>query len=137
MELTTEINIRKISQSKIDEVDFNHLEFGKYVSDHMLICDFKNGEWRTPQVLPFANLSLSPTALALHYGQTVFEGMKAFRMEDGRINIFRIDKHYERFARSLDRMCMTVVPKEIFVEGLSALVEVDKNWVPSQPDDSL
>jgi branched-chain amino acid aminotransferase len=137
MELATEINIRKISHSKIHEVDFNHLEFGKYISDHMLICDFKNGEWQSPQILPFANLSLSPTALALHYGQTVFEGMKAFKMEDGRINIFRMDKHYERFARSLDRMCMMIPPKEIFIEGLKTLIEVDKDWVPSQPDSAL
>jgi len=137
MELTTEINIRKISRSRIHEVDFTHLEFGKYVSDHMLVCDFKNGEWQSPQILPFANLSLSPTALALHYGQTVFEGMKAFIMEDGRINIFRMDKHYERFVRSLDRMCMAIPPKEIFVEGLRALVELDKNWVPTEPDCSL
>src|SRR5678809_832030 len=94
MELATEINIRKTSHSKIHEVDFNRLEFGKYISDHMLVCDFKNGEWQAPQILPFANLSLSPATQALHYGQTVFEGMKAFRMEDGRINIFRIDRHY-------------------------------------------
>jgi branched-chain amino acid aminotransferase len=137
MELTTEINIRKIPHSKILEVDFNNLEFGKHISDHMLVCDFKNHEWRTPQILPFANLSLSPTALALHYGQTVFEGMKAFKMEDGRINIFRIEKHYERFARSLDRMCMMIPPKDIFVEGLKTLVELDKEWVPSQPDSAL
>jgi len=137
MELTTEINIRKISRSRIHEVDFDHLEFGKHVSDHMLVSDFKNGEWQSPQILPFANLSLSPTALALHYGQTVFEGMKAFRMDDGRINIFRMDKHYERFVRSLDRMCMAIPPKEIFVEGLMALVELDKNWVPEETDCSL
>ncbi len=133
MEVLTEIPVRKITSSKINEVDFNHLEFGKHVSDHMLVCDYKNGNWQTPQIMPYANLSLSPTALALHYGQTVFEGMKAFKMEDGSINIFRVDKHYERFVKSLERMCMTVIPKEIFVDGLFQLIWLDKNWVPASP----
>src|SRR5687767_2597439 len=131
METLAGIKIKKAAYSKIREVDFNHLEFGKYVSDHMLVCDYYDGEWHQPQVVPYANLSLSPTTLALHYGQTVFEGMKAFRMQDDRINIFRLDRHYERFARSLDRMCMAVPPREIFEEGLAKLVETDKAWVPS------
>ena len=137
MELQTEIAVRKTNHLGIKEVDFENLEFGKYVSDHMLLCDFANGQWRSPQILPFTNLSISPTALALHYGQTVFEGMKAFRMEDGKINIFRIEKHYERFVRSLERMCMAVVPKEIFVEGLIQLIDLDKVWVPSAKGSAL
>lgn len=130
MEILTNIAVRKTNRSLIHEVDFDQLEFGKYVSDHMLVCDHKNGQWHIPHIVPFANLSVSPVTLALHYGQTVFEGLKAFRMEDGRINIFRIDKHYDRLVRSLERMCMAVVPKEIFVEGLIKLVETDKQWVP-------
>jgi len=137
MELTIDIPVRKIAHSKLDEVDFKHLEFGKYVADHMLLCDYANGQWRTPQVVPFANLSVSPTTLALHYGQTVFEGMKAFKMKDGRVNIFRLDKHYDRFLRSLDRMCMAPVPKDIFTEGLMRLIEVDKGWVPAESGSAL
>lgn len=137
MELTLDIPVRKIAHSKLDAVDFKHLEFGKYVADHMLVCDYAHGEWKTPQVVPFANLSLSPTTLALHYGQTVFEGMKAFKTHDGRINLFRLDKHYDRFLRSLDRMCMAPVPKEIFVEGLIRLIEVDKGWVPTEKGSAL
>jgi len=136
-EVALDIPVRRTPHSRINEVDFDKLEFGKYVSDHMLVCDFSNKTWQTPQIVPFANLSISPTALALHYGQTVFEGMKAFYMEDGRTNIFRIDKHYERFARSLDRMCMAIPPKEIFEEGLMKLVETDRNWVPSKPETAL
>ena len=132
MELIADIPVLKTTQSRIKEVDFDQLEFGKYVSDHMLVCDFAKGKWHAPQILPYANLSLSPSTLALHYGQTVFEGMKAFRMEDGRINIFRIDRHYDRFVRSLDRMCMPAIPKEIFSEGLLQLVNLDKAWVPEQ-----
>jgi branched-chain amino acid aminotransferase len=147
MELLTEIDIRKANHSKIGEVDFENLEFGKYVADHMLVCDYVKGNpmapgsyrdgWQQPQIVPFANLSLSPMALALHYGQTVFEGMKAFRMKDGRISIFRMEKHYDRFVKSLERMCMAVPPKEIFVDGLSKLVETDKAWVPGQKGSAL
>ena len=137
METTTEFIIRKANQSKIQGVDFNKLEFGKHVSDHMLVCDFKNEEWQNPQIVPFANLSISPTALALHYGQTVFEGMKAFRMHDDRINVFRIEKHYERFVISLERMCMPAPPLEVFAEGLMKLIEIDKKWVPSQTNTAL
>jgi branched-chain amino acid aminotransferase len=78
-----------------------------------------------------------PATLAFHYGQTVFEGMKAFRMSDGRANIFRLDKHYDRFVRSLERMCMALPPKEIFADGLKTLVALDKEWIPQQPDCAL
>lgn len=137
MELVTDIAVRKSRQSRINEVDFDQLEFGKYIADHMLVCDYAGGEWQSPQIVPYSNLSLSPATLALHYGQTVFEGMKAFRMEDGRINIFRLDKHYKRLLQSLDRMCMAAVPEDIFREGLLKLVEVDEAWVPSKAGDAL
>lgn len=137
MQLTQDIIVRKVRKSRINEVDFSKLEFGKYTADHMLVCDYYDGEWQTPQLLPFANLSLSPTTLALHYGQSVFEGMKAFRMKDGSINIFRIEKHYERLVKSLERMCMQVPPKEVFVEGLTELVKLDNNWVPNEDGSSL
>jgi branched-chain amino acid aminotransferase len=137
MELTDEIIVQKTTQSRLQEVDFNKLGFGNYVADHMLICNYSNEQWETPQIIPFGNLSLSPTTLALHYGQSVFEGLKAFRLEDGRINLFRVQKHYERMVRSLNRMCMPPVPEEIFIEGLRRLVEVDKAWIPTQPGSSL
>jgi len=137
MELLTDIPVRKTIRSRIQEVNFSKLEFGKHVSDHMLVCDFSNGEWHQAAIMPFANLSISPTSLALHYGQTVFEGMKAFPMQDGRINIFRIERHYERFVRSLSRMCMAIPTKEIFIEGLIQLVQTDKDWVPKQPGAAL
>jgi branched-chain amino acid aminotransferase len=137
MELTDEIVVRKTTQSRLQEVDFNKLGFGNYVADHMLISHFANGQWESPQIIPFGDITLSPTTLALHYGQSVFEGLKAFRLDDGRINLFRVQKHYERMVRSLNRMCMATVPEEIFVEGLRRLVEVDKDWIPSQPGSSL
>ena len=137
METIAAIPVSKTSHSRIAEVDFDQLEFGKYIADHMLVTDYAHGEWKEPHIVPYANLSLSPSALALHYGQTVFEGMKAFRMHDGRINIFRMEKHYERFVRSLQRMCMAVPPKEMFVEGLMQLISTDQAWVPSKSGDAL
>jgi branched-chain amino acid aminotransferase len=137
MELIAEIPVTKTLYSKIDEVDFNQLEFGKYFSDHMLVCDYRNGQWQTPEIVPYGNMMMSPSTLALHYGQTIFEGIKAFRMADGRINIPRIEKHHERFVKSAERMCMALIPKEIFVEGLLQLVALDRAWVPSQPGDAL
>ena len=137
MEIIADISIRKIKLSGINEVDFDRLEFGKYIADHMLICDYANGNWKQPQIVPYANLSISPSALALHYGQTVFEGMKAFRMHDDRINIFRMEKHYDRFVKSLQRMCMAVVPKEIFMDGLMQLIALDKAWVPTKAGHAL
>lgn len=125
-----DIPVRRITHSRINEVNFDQLEFGKHIADHMLVCDYYNGQWHTPHVVPYANLSMSPATLALHYGQTVFEGMKAFQMHDGKINIFRMDKHYDRLVRSLERMCMAVIPKDFVVEGLMRLIEVDKSWVP-------
>lgn len=137
MELIADIPVTKTKHSKIHEVDFTQLEFGKYISDHMLVCDYKNGEWQTPEIVPYADITLSPSALALHYGQTVFEGMKAFRTETGGINIFRIAKHFERFNRSLERMCMAPLPESIFTEGLIQLLKLDENWVPSERGSAL
>src|ERR1043165_6917457 len=98
---------------------------------------YKMVEWRKPQIVPFQNLSLAPTTLALHYAQSVFEGMKAFRMQDGSINIFRIDKHHERLNKSLHRMCMPAIPYELFFSALHQLVQTDKGWVPGNEDAAL
>jgi branched-chain amino acid aminotransferase len=137
MELLSEITVRKTTHPRVSEADFDNLEFGKYISDHMLLCDYENGAWQQPVIVPFANLSISPAMLALHYGQTVFEGMKAFRQDDGRVAIFRLKKHYHRFARSLERMCMAVPGEDIFTEGLLKLIKTDQAWVPHRKGASL
>jgi branched-chain amino acid aminotransferase len=137
METVIDIPVIRTKYPRLHKVDFSKLEFGKYTADHMLVADYDEGVWQQPMVVPFANLSLSPATLALHYGQTVFEGMKAFRMKDGRVNIFRMDRHYDRFVKSLERMCMAVPSWEIFSEGLTRLVETDKDWVPSSRGSSL
>jgi len=118
------------AHSRIHEVDWDNLELGSHTSDHMLVCDYSGGQWKTPEIQPFGPFSLSPATLALHYGQTIFEGMKAFRTEDGRIHIFRPDRHYERLMRSVERMCMPAPPASVFHDGLRRLVALDQDWVP-------
>lgn len=129
--------IEKTKQSRISEVDFNNLEFGKIISDHMIVSDFRNGKWETPQIVPFGDLRMSPAMLSLHYGQSIFEGMKAFYMNDGRINIFRPQRHAARLNRSLERMCMPAISEEMFIQTLHALVEFDKAWIPKAEGSSL
>ncbi len=136
--ITTEsMLIKKTSKSRLSEVDFHDLEFGKIISDHMVISDYKNDDWSNLHIEPFGDISFTPTILALHYGQMVFEGMKAFRMTDGNVSIFRIEKHYERFMRSLDRMCMPAMSLRMFEEGLINLIKLDAPWVPSSEGSAL
>jgi branched-chain amino acid aminotransferase len=134
---TDDIKIKKVNKSRISEVDFNNLEFGKIISDHMLISDYVDGEWNNLRIEPFGDISFSPTILALHYGQMVFEGMKAFRMKDGNVSVFRIEKHYERFIKSLERMCMPVMSYRLFEEGLENLIKLDQQWVPNSEGSAL
>jgi branched-chain amino acid aminotransferase len=131
------MQIKKAAKSRINEIDFNNLGFGQIISDHMFVSDYKDGEWNNIHIEPFGEISFTPTMLALHYGQMVFEGMKAFRMKDGNISIFRIKKHYERFMRSLERMCMASMTYELFEEGLKNLIKLDAAWVPQNQGSSL
>lgn len=135
--LTTTIPVQRTERSRIKETDFNNLEFGKYLADHMLVADFKNGKWQEPAIVPFADIPMSPAMLSLHYGQSIFEGMKAFWMNDGNINIFRPHKHHARLNRSMDRMCMPLIPEDMFIQSLHALVELDKDWIPTAEGSSL
>ena len=125
------------SHAERSVADTKSVPFGKVPTEHMFIAEYRDGKWQNARITPFHDLTMSPLALCLHYGQTVFEGMKAFVMEDGRINIFRIDKHYDRFTKSLERMCMPAVPKELFKEAMHQLVQLDSKWVPDEPDGSL
>ncbi len=137
MLMTEKISVRRTARSRLREVDFHNLDFGKMISDHMLTAEYKDGEWGKPYIMPYGDIVFSPTILALHYGQMVFEGMKAFKMKNGNISIFRIKKHYERFSKSLERMCMEPVPFEIFSQGLIELIKVDAAWVPDTEGSAL
>jgi branched-chain amino acid aminotransferase len=111
--------------------------FGKQPTDHMFIAEYKNGAWSKGELKHFQKLLMSPFALCFHYGQTIFEGMKAFQMKDGRVNIFRPDKHFERINISLERMCMPELPKELFMTGITSVVGADKGWFAKDEDHAL
>jgi len=130
-------DVQRIGKSRINEVDFNNLEFGKYISDHMLVADYVNGKWQEPKIMPYGDMPMSPAMLSLHYGQAVFEGMKAFKNKDGHICIFRPQKHSDRLNKSLARMCMPEIPEDLFIQSLYAIVEVDQNWIPTSDGASL
>ncbi|HSB92513.1 MAG TPA: branched-chain amino acid aminotransferase [Flavitalea sp.] len=132
-----EILIRPIAETRIAEADFGNLEFGKYVSDHMFMCDFENGDWQQPRIIPFGDITLSPTALVFHYGQSLFEGMKAFRMDGDKICLFRPKKHYERLVKSMERMCIPLISEELFVKGLEELLRIDESWIPANEGAAL
>jgi len=132
-----EHTISVTAQAERKVTDTKSVPFGKVPTEHMFMAEYKNGEWHHAQVVPFHDLTLSPLTLCLHYGQTVFEGMKAFSMEDGSINVFRMDKHYDRFIKSLHRMCMPPVPEKLFINAIKELVSLDADWVPKDADGSL
>jgi branched-chain amino acid aminotransferase len=135
--VTDTIAIQKTKRSRISEIDFNDLEFGKHLSDHMFLAEYDKGQWQTSAVVPYADITISPANLALHYGQSIFEGLKAYRNKDGDISIFRVHKHHQRLLKSLDRMCMPEIPEDLFISGLRTLLEVDAAWVPTTEGASL
>lgn len=131
------IEVEQTPHSRLAQVDFNDLKFGQLMSDHMLVADYDNGRWEDVKIVPYGDLSISPSISALHYGQAIFEGIKAYKLADGNVSIFRPDKNWERFNRSAARLCMPEVPQEIFLNGLKQLLHVDKDWVPGLDGTSL
>lgn len=134
---TLSITVTNTAKSRIEEVDWNNLAFGKIFSDHMLIMDYKDGEWQQPEILPFAPIQMHPATSAIHYGQSIFEGLKANRTENGDVVVFRPDMNAKRFIESCERMCMPTIPEELFVEMIRKLVEVDNAWIPTAEGYSL
>ncbi len=134
---TTLFDIHPTDESRLGQVDLQNLPFGSVFSDHMFVMDFKDGQWQMGNIQPYGDMSLSPASMALHYGQAIFEGMKAFRQPDGRVALFRPDANMARFNVSADRMCMPVVDKGLFQEALTELVKLDSEWVPEGDGASL
>ncbi len=125
-----EIRITKTEKSRLPEVDFQHLPFGRTFSDHMFVADYFDGEWRDPRIVPFGYFSIHPAAMALHYGQAIFEGMKASKSIDGKPLFFRPELHAERINFSGARLCIPPIPEELFLEALHLLVGIDQDWIP-------
>nr|WP_245529106.1 branched-chain amino acid aminotransferase [Aequorivita sublithincola] len=131
------MDIQKVESSRIGQVDFDNLTFGSTFSDHMFECDYKDGAWQNPTIRPYGNLSISPGAKVFHYGQAVFEGMKAYKDDQGKIWLFRPEENFERINKSSKRMAIPEFPHDLFFEALTTLVKMDKEWVKSGLGNSL
>jgi len=134
---TLHIDITKTAHSRLPGLDVNNLPFGKVFSDHMFIAEYADGQWSKSRIVPFGNLELSPASSMMHYGQAIFEGMKAYRSDNGDVLLFRPSENQKRLNRSALRMAMPEVPEEVFMEGLVELLKLDQNWVPAGDGRSL
>ena len=134
---TLDIKITKTNHSRLQETDFSNLPFGRTFSDHMFVADYIDGEWKNFEIVPYGEIGLSPAISALHYGQAFFEGIKAYKHADGQVTIFRPDKNAIRFNKSAERLCMPTLPEEIFVQSIAAVVDIDRDWVPSKAHHAL
>lgn len=135
--IINDIEIIKAETTKINEVDFDNLAFGSVFSDHMLECNFKKGKWEAPKVIPYQPITLDPSAKIFHYGQSVFEGMKAYKDTHDDVWLFRPLENFKRLNISSKRLAIPEVPENYFMEGLKTLLKVDKNWIPTNEGSSL
>ena len=134
---TMDIPVTRVKRSGLAEMDFNNLPFGKYFTDHMLEADYADGEWKKVSIKPYQPIAFEPSLMALHYGQSIFEGIKAYRLKNGQAVIYRPYDNLRRFNISADRMDMPAVPEEIFIEGMRQLIALDQEWIPAKDDYSL
>ncbi|MDG1572302.1 branched-chain amino acid aminotransferase [Robiginitalea sp. M366] len=138
MEFTTQaITITKTKASRLPEVDFDNLPFGSVFADHMFICEYRDGAWQDARIVPYGPISLEPSAKVFHYGQEVFEGMKAYKDAQGQTWLFRPLENARRLNKSAARLAIPEVPETLFMEGLKTLLEVDSDWIPTQAGSSL
>jgi branched-chain amino acid aminotransferase len=132
-----DFNITKVETSKLKDINLENIPFGKYMTDHMLEVDYENGEWKTVEIKPYQPLLLQPSLAAIHYGQSIFEGVKAYKNPAGEPFIFRPYDNFKRFNISAERMQMPTIPEEIFIDGMKELIKLDANWIPAKADHSL
>ncbi|MGB0633055.1 MAG: branched-chain amino acid aminotransferase [Flavobacteriaceae bacterium] len=131
------MKIKEIETSRINEVDFTNLEFGAVFTDHMFSCDYINGEWVNPEIIPYQPISVSPASRVFHYGQACFEGMKAYKDINNKIWLFRPDENYKRIIKSSLRLAMPEFPENLFFEGLNNLLKLDSDWIKPGLGNSL
>lgn len=124
------IEVKKVKRSRIPDTDFADLPFGKVYSDHMFMADFSDGEWKNLRIVPYGKIEVSPATPAIHYAQSIFEGLKAHRGPSGEALIFRPLDNLRRMNISAERMCMPQLPQEIFLESLQELISIDRDWIP-------
>jgi len=133
----SDIKITKTKTSKINSVDFKNLGFGEVFSDHMFSMDYENGKWINQRIEPYGKIEFEPAMCTLHYAQAVFEGLKAFHVRDGSINIFRPEKNLERMNRSNERMCIPTIDKDMFFDAMTELIKLERDWIPKDTGHSL
>ena len=131
------IAVTKVTQSRLPEIDFNNLPFGRIFTDHMFVADYKDGQWQDARIVPTGTFELHPAAMVLHYGQAIFEGMKAFKNKDGEPVFFRPEMHSQRINASATRLCMPEFPAELFDEAIHQLVGLEQDWIPPVADSAL
>lgn len=134
---TLDFDVTPTHASRLPEVDFDNLAFGQVFSDHMFVMDCEDGEWRRGEISSFGPMTFSPAMMSLHYGQAIFEGMKAFKQEDGGVSLFRPGSNIARFNFSARRMSMPEVPEDTFMQALVELVKLDQGWVPGFENSAL
>jgi len=123
------MEIIRSNKTKINDVEFKKLSFGKTFTDHMFLCEFKDGKWNSPKIIPYDNFSISPASSVFHYGQAIFEGMKAYKDNDNNVWLFRPEENYNRLNKSCERMCMPKIEKDLFFNGIKELLTIDKEWI--------
>ncbi|MEO0473530.1 MAG: branched-chain amino acid aminotransferase [Bacteroidota bacterium] len=131
------IHIETVPVSRLNTVDMDNIPFGRIFSDHMFRASYRDGQWQTPEIVPYQALSLHPSMSALNYGQSVFEGMKAYRNPQGDPVLFRPKENHKRLNRSGARLCMPEIPEDLFINGLKELIRLDQNWIPDGEQGSL
>lgn len=131
------IKVTQIEKSKISTIDFDNLSFGTVFSDHMMVCDYKNGQWQQAEIKPYEPFTFDPSASVFHYGQALFEGMKAYKGENDEVFLFRPDQNIKRFNKSSERMAIPEFPEDLFLEGLNQLLRLDADWIPKGEGQSL
>jgi branched-chain amino acid aminotransferase len=137
LDLQSKIRIEKVTTSKINEVDFDNLVFGSVFTDHMLVCDYKDGAWEAPVIKKYEPFLIDPSAKVFHYGQCIFEGMKAYKDDQNDIWLFRPDQNFDRFNKSAVRMAMPEIPESTFIDGLKEILKLEKDWVKRGNGNSL
>ncbi len=135
--MTDTLKVTKIAESKINQVDFSNLAFGTVFTDHMFVCEYKNGKGQTPEILPYGPLQMDPSAKVFHYGQAVFEGMKAYKDDKGDVYMFRPEENFNRINKSGERLAMPAFEKDYFFDGLNTLLNLDKDWIKPGEGNSL
>ncbi|HEX8038756.1 MAG TPA: branched chain amino acid aminotransferase, partial [Chryseosolibacter sp.] len=131
------VEIQQVKRSRLSEIDFDHLPFGKVYTDHMFVADFQGGEWKNSRIVPYGKIPVSPATPAIHYGQRIFEGLKAHCGPSGEALVFRPRDNWARMNRSAERMCMPLLPEELFMDSLGELISLDRKWIPTAKGSSL